>query len=133
MPEQILIDTGIWIAGRDYSGVSNAVSLVPTAATPEKTVFKGGWKEFAEGGLKTAAFSMEGFFDTADGSDEALFASLGGERSAMLVPAGQDAGDVAWIVPVRASGHQLGGFHRRTCSLHLRSRWRRRSGTGAGV
>ena len=27
----------------------------------------------------------------------------------MIVPAGQDAGDVAYIVPVAVSGHELGG------------------------
>ena len=108
MPEQVLIDTGIWIAGRDYAGVSNSVTLTATAATPEKTVFKGGWREMAEGGLKTSAFSLEGFFDTL-GPDAEQFSSLGGERSAMVVPAGMDPGDVAYIVPVRVSGHQLGG------------------------
>ncbi len=108
MAEQVLIDVGIWIAGVSYAGVSNSVGVKVSADTPEKTVFKGGWRTRAEGGLKTSAFSLEGFFDTVI-TDEAQFASLGTERSVMVVPAGMTPGDVAYIVPVAVSGHQLSG------------------------
>ena len=108
MAEQVLTDVGIWIAGVSYAGVSNSVGVKVSADTPEKTIFKGGWRTRAEGGLKTSAFSLEGFFDDA-GPDEAQFASLGTERSVMVVPAGMASGDVAYIVPVAVSGHQLSG------------------------
>ena len=107
MAEQTLKDVGIWIEGVSYAGVSNSVSLDLSADTPESTVFKGEWRRRAEGGLKTTAFSLEGFFHT-DGPDAEQFDSLADERSVMIVPAGQDAGDVAYVVPVAVSGHELG-------------------------
>ena len=99
---------GIWIEGVSYAGVSNSVSLDLSADTPEATVFKGEWRRRAEGGLKTTAFSLEGFFHT-DGPDADQFDSLADERSVMIVPAGQDPGDLAYVVPVAVSGHELGG------------------------
>ena len=108
MAEQTLKDVGVWIGGVDFAGVSNSVSLDLSADTPESSVFKGEWRRRAAGGLKTSAFSLEGFFDT-DGPDEQQFASIGNERSVMIVPAGQDAGDVAYVVPVAVSGHSLAG------------------------
>ena len=109
MAEQVLKDVGIWIDGVDYAGVSNSVGIDLTAAAPVSTRFKGGWVRRAAGGLKTAALSMEGFLDT-DGPGAAQYASLGTEKSVMIVPAGQVAGDVAFIVPVAVSAHSpLGG------------------------
>ena len=40
MPEQVLIDVGIWIEGVSYAGVSNSVGVEVSVDTPEKTVFK---------------------------------------------------------------------------------------------
>ena len=109
MAEQVLTDVGIWIDGVDYAGVSNSVGIDLTAAAPVSTRFKGGWVRRAAGGLKTAALSMEGFLDT-DGPGAAQYASLGTEKSVMIVPAGQVAGDVAFVVPVAVSAHSpLGG------------------------
>ena len=108
MAEQTLKDVGIWIEGVSYAGVSNSVSLDLSADTPEATVFKGEWRRRAEGGLKTTAFSLEGFFHT-DGPDADQFDSLADERSVMIVPAGQVPGDLAYVVPVAVSGHELGG------------------------
>ena len=62
MPTLVLKDVGIWINGLSYAGVSNSISLEVSANVPEKTVFKGEWREKAEGGLKSAAFSLDGFF-----------------------------------------------------------------------
>ena len=104
MAEQTLKDVGIWIAGRSYAGVSNSVSLETSADTPESTNFAGEFRTRAEGGLKTSALSLEGFFHT-DGPDAEQFASLGNERSVMIVPAGQVAGDLAYVVPVAVSAH----------------------------
>ena len=58
--------------------------------------------EYAEGGLKTSGVTLGGFFNTLDAE---RFDSLGNERTVMLVPAGQSAGDVAWVVPVIVSSH----------------------------
>ena len=85
----------------------NEVGFAPEVDTPENTTFKSnGWREYAEGGLKTSGVTLGGFFNTLDA---ARFESLGNERSVMLVPAGQSAGDVAWIVPVRVSSHGNSG------------------------
>ena len=105
---QVLRNVGIWISGEDFAGVSNAVGLDPSAEYPESTNFASdGWREFAEGGLKVVGFTLDGFFD-AD-QDEAQFASLGTEKSALVVPAGQDPGDVAYVVPVAVSAHSVSG------------------------
>ena len=107
MPPQVLRDVGIWISGEDFGGVSNAVGLDPTMDTPESTTFaSAGWREY-EGGLKVASFTLDGFFD-AD-RDESQFASLGTEKSVLVVPSGQDAGDVAYVVPVAVSAHSVSG------------------------
>ena len=107
MAETVLIDCGIWIDGNDFAGESNEVGFAPEVDTPENTTFKSnGWREYAEGGLKTSNVTLGGFFNTLDAE---RFASLGNERSVMLVPAGQSAGDVAWVVPVRVSSHGNSG------------------------
>ena len=54
--------------------------------------------------LQSTSLSIEGYFD-GDGPDEEQFDSLGEARSVMIVPAGQDAGDVAFVVPVAVSAH----------------------------
>ena len=103
----VLTDAGIWIEGRDFAGVSNSVELGVEADTPEDTNFKsGGWRTFAADGLKTSNLSLEGFFDGSYDADQ--FASLAKERGVMIVPAGMTPGDLAYIVPVTVSGHQLG-------------------------
>ena len=107
MPPQVLKDVGIWISGEDFAGVSNAVGVDLTMDTPESTNFaSAGWREY-EGGLKVASFTLDGFFD-AD-HDEAQFAALGTEKSALVVPVGQDAGDLAYVVPVAVSAHSVSG------------------------
>ena len=111
MAETVLTDVGIWIDGFNYDFVSNSVALDVSADTPESTTFKDarlGWRTRAPDGLKNADFSLEGFFNTV-GLDEDQFDTLGTERSVMVTPAGIAAGDVAYIVPVAVSGHQLGG------------------------
>ena len=57
-------------------------------------------------GSSPRPFSLDGFFDDTDADQ---FASLGNERSVLAVPDGELAGDVAWVVPVAASGHALSG------------------------
>ena len=107
MAETVLIDCGIWIDGNDFAGESNEVGFAPEVDTPEDTNFKsGGWREYVEGGLKTSGVTLGGFFNTLDAE---RFDSLGNERTVMLVPAGQSAGDVAWVVPVRVSSHGNSG------------------------
>ena len=111
MPETVLTDVGIWIDGIAYDFVSNSVALDVSADTPETTTFKAarlGWRTRAPDGLKSADFSLEGFFNT-EGTDEDQFDTLGKERSVTVTPAGISPGDVAYIVPVDVSGHQLGG------------------------
>lgn len=107
MAEQVLKDVGIWIQGYSFAGVSNTLTVDPTAETPESTTFASGdWREYAEGGLKGVSFSLEGFFDEIDAQQ---FASLGLERSVMVAPGGEDPGDVAHVLPVRVSGHTPSG------------------------
>ena len=99
MAETVLIDCGIWIDGNDFAGESNEVCGSPPEVdtfprTPPSSQTAGA--SMIEGGLKTSGVTLGGFFNTLDAE---RFDSLGNERTVMLVPAGQSAGDVAWVVP----------------------------------
>ena len=105
MAELTLTDAGIWIEGRSYSGVSNQVTLELSADAPTKTTFgDGGNMTRAAGGLKTSAFSLEGYYDTV-GPDADQFASMGAARSVMVVPDDMTAGAVAYVVPVTVGAY----------------------------
>ena len=119
MPTLVLKDVGIWIDGLSYAGVSNAISLEVSADTPEATVFKDEWKTRAEGGLKSAAFSLDGFFDE---TDAAQFESLGNERSVLAVPNGMLAGDVGLDCSCGCLGSCSERQHRGSVRLRLRGR-----------
>lgn len=96
----VLTNVGIWVDGLKMSGVSNSVNLGLEAETPEDTTFENdGWKSRAEGGLKSSAFSMNGFLDLGSGLDEAQFDDLGDDGLATIAPAGRTYGDLAYIVP----------------------------------
>ena len=107
MAEQVLVDVGVWLDGRDLAGVSNTVSLSLEAEAPEKTSFKNEWRERAAGGLKTATFSLEGFYDTGD-IEAAQFEALGKAGAALLVPAELSPGAVAHIVPYQSVSYEVG-------------------------
>ena len=112
MPSKVLKDVGIWIDGRDYSGVTNEVSGPElTVDTPENTTFRpaGGYRTMATGGLKASALSMGGFFDSALANDAEHFDSLATKNIVTLAPAGVTPGEVAYVVPVTTSAHSLGG------------------------
>ena len=124
MPEQILRNCGIWIDGRNLAGVSNAVGLTLEADAPESTSFADEWRSRAEGGLKTAGLSLEGWYDRGD-IDAAQFSSIGNDGSAMIAPAGQTAGAVAYVVPFTASAFEPGASVGRVDGLHVRRGGRR--------
>ena len=107
MPEQVLVDVGVWLDGRDLAGVSNTVSLSLEAEAPENTNFKSEWRERAAGGLKTSTFSLEGFYDTGD-IEAAQFEALGKAGAALLVPAELSPGAVAHIVPYQNVSYEIG-------------------------
>lgn len=107
MATTVLTNVGIWIDGRDYAGVRNQVGLELTADAPEATVFKDSWRSRAAGGLKMSAFSLEGFFDQSL-LDQADFDRLASAGSAMIAPAGQTVGDVAFVVPLVQSAYTTG-------------------------
>ena len=106
MAKQVLTDVGIWIGGVAYDFVSNAVSLEATADAPESTTFRnGGWRDRAEGGLKTCAFTLSGYVDT-EGPGAESFESLADDRDVMVAPEATMApGDVAYVIPVTISSH----------------------------
>ena len=107
MPEQVLKNVGIWIDGRNMAGVSNAVGATLEAEAPESTSFADDWRTRSEGGLKTAGLSLEGWYDRGE-IDAAQFNSIGNDGSAMIAPAGQTAGDVAYVVPYAANAWEPG-------------------------
>ena len=102
----ILKDTGLWIAGFDFAGVTNEVNLSVAAEAPNADVIANLWKTFEEGGTKEASFGLQGFYGRTDAEQ---FLSLGNEHSAMLTPAGRTPGEVAYIVPIINSGYEPSG------------------------
>lgn len=75
-----LTDAYCYVAGHDFTGDSNALTLNNEAAELNRTNFRsGGWTELAGGGLKTGAFSMGGFWQSAttDAVDPQAFTDLG--------------------------------------------------------
>ena len=107
MPEQILKNVGIWIDGRNLAGVSNAVGITLEADAPESTSFADEWRSRAEGGLKTSGLSLEGWYDRGD-IDAAQFSSIGNDGSALIAPAGQTRGALAYVIPYTASAFEPG-------------------------
>ena len=107
MPEQVLKNVGIWIDGRDLAGVSNSVGVSLEAEAPESTTFADEWRTRAEGGLKTSSFSLEGYYDIGE-IDAAQFASIGQAGSAMIAPAGELPGNLAYIIPYEANAWEPG-------------------------
>ena len=107
MPEQVLKNVGIWIDGRDLAGVSNSVGVSLEAEAPESTTFADEWRTRAEGGLKTSSFSLEGYYDIGE-IDAAQFASIGQAGSAMIAPAGEMPGNLAYIIPYEANAWEPG-------------------------
>ena len=108
MAERTLTDAGIWISGYDLAGVSNSVTLNASVALLDRSTFADeGWTKRAAG-LRTSAFTLSGFFDT-DGPDAEQFNSIGQERSVLVAPGGEDAGDLAYVVPVAVSSHETSG------------------------
>ena len=80
------------------------------ADAPESTTFADAKAHLhrtrAAGGLKGATFSLAGFVDTSYPAQElARFESLGTEKSVMVVPDGEDPGDVAYVIPVAVTAH----------------------------
>ena len=107
MATLVLRDVGVWIDGLDMAGVSNSVSLELTADAPEATVFKQRTRRRVAGGLKTSAFSLEGYIDEAV-IDTAIAAKLARAAGAMVVPDGMTPGDVAYIVPMVNTAYSNG-------------------------
>ena len=131
MPEQVLKNVGIWIDGRNMAGVSNSVGITLEAEAPESTSFADEWRTRSEGGLKTAGLSLEGWYDRGE-IDRAQFNSIGEDGSAMIAPAGQTAGPVAYVVPFRRQRIRARGQRGRADGLHVCRGGRRRAGPGPG-
>lgn len=103
---QTLKNIGIWADGVDFAGVSNSVTLDLTNAVQDTPNFASAWMNRV-GGLNDSSMSLEGYVDST--FDEQLFDALGTTDSYMLVPAGKDPGDLAYIVPVSSTSHSIGG------------------------
>jgi hypothetical protein len=77
--EQTLLNVTSYVAGHDFTGDSNQGTLTAEAAALDATTFRSaGWSEQIFG-LKSAAFSLGGFWQSAaaDAVDPEAFAGLG--------------------------------------------------------
>lgn len=110
MTVQALTDCFIHVAGYDFTTDSNQAQLNMEAAALDATTFgSGGWAEVA-GGLKSTAFQLGGFWQSATDQavDPQAFAALGASKVVTFGP-DPDEGNVAYLFKAMGTSYQLGG------------------------
>lgn len=107
MSTSVLKNALLLFDGRDLSGQSNVVGLDYGAEAKDDTTLADDTRSNA-GGLKTAGFAAEGFFDGAMDAD--LFAAVGVSGSLISVAEGLTVGDRAYNLRAVAGEYQpMGG------------------------
>lgn len=105
--ENALILHGDGSSARDLTGVTNVVGIDYGAETDDDTSFKGDTRS-NKGGLKTAGFNAEGFFDPK--KDAALFDAVGISDSVLCAANGTAVGERAFALRAVVGSYQpLGG------------------------
>lgn len=105
----ILTDCKIMLGGYNLSGFHNSVTLDYGAEMLDDTVFGTSGTRSNKPGLKTVAFTGDGFWDTTQ--DEANYNRIGAVRELLTIaPVGNAEGDPAYMVrAVNATYNPLSG------------------------
>jgi len=98
------------LAGYDFTGDSNSATLASDAESLEATPFGPGWRSYV-GGLKSSAFDMAGFWQSAASQavDPEAFAALGVSDRVLTFGASQVEGDPAYMLQAVETSYSLGG------------------------
>lgn len=110
MAVQALINCKPFVAGYDFTSDTNQATLsMDAVALPSTTFGSGGWGEVA-GGLKSTAFNLGGFWQSATDQavDPQAFAALGASKVFTLAPTGTE-GEVSYMFQALGSQYALGG------------------------
>lgn len=110
MASTVLTDAKIFLAGRDFSGQSNAVALEYSADMLDATTF-GQDTRINTAGLKSAVGSCAGHWDATDDTsvDPVAFARLGTADQPLVIAEDGDVGDTAYMKRVALGEYTLGG------------------------
>jgi len=98
------------IAGYDFTTDSNSATLTTEADSLEATPYGLGWKQFV-GGLKSSAYNMAGFWQSAASQavDPEAFAGLGVADRVLTFGPSQVEGDPAYMLRALETSYGLGG------------------------
>lgn len=105
-----LLNAEVYVEGHDFTGDSNQAACTAEAAVLDATTFaSNGWTENAYG-LKTVAFNMSGFWQSAltDAVDPESFGDLAVPRPHTFSETGVET-DPAWLFNAAKASYQFGG------------------------
>jgi hypothetical protein len=111
---EALLNVTSYADGHDFTGDSNVAQFTAEAQALDASTFRsGGWMENAYG-AKSAAFNMQGFWQSAatDAVDPELWAAVGAVDRVHTIAPDEVAGGVAYMLRAGVSNYQLldGGY-----------------------
>lgn len=102
----VMRDQKVWFGGYNLTGAMNAIALDYGAAAKENTVLGNDTHTF-EGGLKTVAASMQGYFDAA--KDKVLFEAMAATGKVLSCGAAGTAGSAVYSFKALLGSYTPGG------------------------
>jgi len=99
-----------YVAGYDFTSDSNKLAIDVQAEALEATPYGPGWKQYV-GGLKSSAFDMAGFWQSATSQavDPESFAALGTADQVFTFGTSQVEGDPAFLFQGMKASYGIGG------------------------
>lgn len=109
MAKQILHDQRVWLGGYDLSGAINSLALDSGVETRDAATLTDNTR-VQLAGLKSAAATVEGYFETATGIDEELFDRIGlADAPLSYAASGAAEGDTAYSMLSLLAEYSPGG------------------------
>ena len=98
------------VAGYDFTSDANNATIATDAESLDATAFGPGWRSFV-GGLKSSAFNMAGFWQSAatQAVDPEAFAALGVSDRVLTFGESNVEGDPAYMLQALETSYALGG------------------------
>jgi len=109
MAKQILSDQRVWLGGYNLSGVVNALAIENSVEARDAATLLDSTRGMLAG-LKVAAASLEGYFDTSGDIDQALFERVGlADAPFSFGASGAVEGDIAYSMQALQAEYSPGG------------------------
>lgn len=111
MAKLVLLNTRLFAAGADLTGVTNKAEIQAEVEAKETTTFgSAGVKEFL-GGLASSTITAEGFFEAGDAGkvDDVAFAQRGALGPWTVCPLAATDGALAYFTNALETNYSLGG------------------------